>query len=178
MPQSRHRKTNKAKKRPKGLYPTAKAPAPSASNSTARTIAIVIVLALAAAAVTYLIVNRKGKGGDEIITASGLKYTDVVVGTGASPQKGQTVSVHYTGTLENGIKFDSSYDHPGQQPLEFQLGTPGIIQGWNEGIATMKVGGKRKLTIPSALAYKNVGKPPAIPPNATLKFDVELMGVK
>lgn len=178
MPQSRHRKTNKAKKRPKGLYPAAKTQAPSGSNSTARTIAIVIVLALAAAAVAYLIVNRKGKGGDEITTASGLKYTDVVVGTGATPQKGQTVSVHYTGTLENGIKFDSSYDHPGQQPLEFQLGTPGIIQGWNEGIATMKVGGKRKLTIPPALAYKNFGKPPLIPPNATLKFDVELMAVK
>ena len=178
MPQSRHRKTNKAKKRPKGPYPAAKGPAPSGSNSTAMTIAIVIVLALAAAAVTYLIVNRKGKGGDEITTASGLKYTDVVVGTGATPQKGQTVSVHYTGTLENGIKFDSSYDHPGQQPLEFQLGTPGIIQGWNEGIATMKVGGKRKLTIPPSLAYKNLGKPPQIPPNATLKFDVELMAVK
>ena len=178
MPQSRHRKTNKAKKRPKGLYPAAKTQAPSARNSTARTIAIVIVLALAAAAVAYLIVNRKGKGGDEITTASGLKYTDVVVGTGATPQKGQTVSVHYTGTLENGIKFDSSYDHPGQQPLEFQLGTPGIIQGWNEGIATMKVGGKRKLTIPPSLAYKNSGKPPQIPPNATLKFDVELMAVK
>lgn len=178
MPQSRHRKTNKAKKRPKGLYPTAKAPAPSGSNSTTRTIAIVIVLALAAAAVAYLLMNRKGKGGDEITTASGLKYTDLVVGTGATPQTGQTVSVHYTGTLLNGKKFDSSYDHPGQPPLEFQLGTPTIIKGWNEGIATMKVGGKRKLVIPPALAYGSAGRQPSIPPNATLNFDVELMGVK
>ncbi|MEP6819531.1 MAG: FKBP-type peptidyl-prolyl cis-trans isomerase [bacterium] len=178
MPQSRHRKTNKAKKRPRGLYPATKPKAPSGTNNAARTIAIVIVLALAASAVAYLIVNRKGKGGDEITTASGLKYTEVVEGTGVTPKKGQTVSVQYTGTLENGKKFDSSYDHPGQQPLEFQLGTPGIIEGWNEGIATMKVGGKRKLTIPPALAYKNFGKPPQIPPNATLIFDVELMGVK
>lgn len=178
MPQSRHRKTNKARKRPKGLYPTAKANPPSASNNAARTIAIVVVLALAASAVAYLIVNRNGKGGDEITTASGLKYTDLVLGTGAAPQTGQTVSVHYTGTLLNGKKFDSSYDHPGQQPLEFKLGTRDIIEGWNEGIATMKVGGKRKLTIPPSLAYKNFGKPPAIPPNATLMFDVELVGVK
>lgn len=178
MPQSRHRKTNKAKKRPKGPNHTARPATTTAANNATRTIAIIIVLALAASAVAYLIIKRKGTGGNEITTASGLKYTDLVVGTGATPQKGQTVSVHYTGTLENGTKFDSSYDHKGQQPLEFQLGTPGIIQGWNEGIATMKVGGKRKLTIPPALAYKNLGKPPSIPPNATLIFDVELVGVK
>ena len=178
MPQSRHRKTNKAKKRPRGLYPATKQKAPTATNSATRTVAIIIVLGLAASAIAYLIVNRKGKGGDEITTVSGLKYTDLVVGTGATPQTGQTVSVHYTGTLLNGKKFDSSYDHPGQQPLEFKLGTRDIIEGWNEGIATMKVGGKRKLTIPPALAYKNFGKPPQIPPNATLIFDVELMGVK
>ena len=178
MPQSRHRKTNKAKKRPKGLYPAKQSKAPTGSNPQARVIAIVIVLALAASAVAYLIVNRAGKGSHEITTASGLKYSDLVVGTGATPQKGQTVSVRYTGTLENGIKFDSSYDHPGQQPLEFQLGTPNIIKGWNEGIETMKVGGKRKLIIPAALGYGRAGRPPNIPPNATLLFDVELMGVK
>jgi FKBP-type peptidyl-prolyl cis-trans isomerase len=178
LPQSRHRKINKAKKRPKGPYPAANANPPVGRNRQARIIAIVIVLALAASAVAYLIVNRTGTGGTEVITFSGLKYTDLVVGTGATPQRGQTVSVHYTGTLENGQKFDSSYDHPGQQPLEFQLGTPNIIEGWNEGIATMKVGGKRKLVIPPSLAYKAFGKPPSIPPNATLSFEVELMGVK
>lgn len=119
-----------------------------------------------------------GEGAPEITTASGLKYTDLVVGAGATPQKGQTVTVHYTGTLANGIKFDSSYDHPGQEPLEFQLGTPQIIQGWNEGIATMKVGGKRRLTIPSVLGYGPAGRPPSIPGNSTLVFDVELLGVK
>lgn len=178
MPQSRHRKINKAKKRPKGQYPTTNPQPPTASNKVARTVAIVIILALAASVVGYLILNRSGQVGAEITTASGLKYTDQVVGTGATPRKGQTVSVHYTGTLENGKKFDSSYDHPGKRPLEFQLGTPDIIEGWNEGIATMKVGGKRKLITPPSLAYKSYGKPPLIPPNATLIFDVELVAVK
>jgi FKBP-type peptidyl-prolyl cis-trans isomerase len=178
LPQSRHRKTNKAKKRPKGLYPASKPKPPAGRNRQARVIAIVVVLVLAASAVAYLIANRTGQGGTEVTTPSGLKYTDLTVGTGATPQRGQTVTVHYTGTLENGTKFDSSYDHPGQQPLEFQLGTSGIIRGWNEGIGTMKVGGKRRLIIPPALAYDKLGKPPTIPPNATLTFDVELLGVK
>lgn len=179
MPQSRHRKTTKAKKRPRGPYSAAKTSASAGRNQQAQVIAIVIVLALAGAAIAYLIMNRsKTGGGAEVTTASGLKYVEVAEGTGASPKLGQTVSVAYTGTLENGTKFDSSYDHPGQKPLEFQLGTPNIIQGWNEGIATMKVGGKRKLTIPPSLAYKAFGKPPDIPPNATLIFDVELMGIK
>lgn len=176
MPQSRHRKTNKAKKRPKGLYPAAKSKAPTGTNRQARIIAIVVVLALAAAAVAYLVANRAGKGEAEITTASGLKYSDVVIGTGATPQKGQTVAVHYTGTLVNGTEFDSSRK-PGKQPLEFPLGAPNIIPGWNEGIATMKVGGKRKLTIPPALGYGQGGTP-TIPPNATLLFDVELMAIK
>ncbi|MDQ1707869.1 MAG: hypothetical protein QOJ88_1080 [Pyrinomonadaceae bacterium] len=178
MPQSRHRKINKAHKRPKSPGPAIPSKPPSGGNRQARIIAIIVVLALAAAAITYLIKRRAESGPPQITTASGLKYSDVVTGTGPTPQKGQTVSVHYTGTLVNGKKFDSSYDHPGQKPLEFQLGTPNIIEGWNEGIATMKVGGKRKLTIPPSLAYKSFGKPPDIPPNATLLFDVELMGVK
>lgn len=179
MPQSRHRKTTKAKKRPRGPYSPAKSPASSGGSRQVRVIAIVVVLALAASAIAYLFMQR-GKTGDgnEVTTASGLKYVDISEGTGPSPQRGQTVSVNYTGTLENGIKFDSSYDHPGQKPLEFQLGTPNIIAGWNEGIATMKVGGKRKLTIPPSLAYKALGKPPDIPPNATLIFEVELVGIK
>jgi len=179
LPQSRHRKTNKARKRPKAPYQGAKPrPAASSSNNTTRIIAILIVLALAASVITYLIVTRAGRGGAEITTASGLKYSDLVVGTGPTPQKGQTVSVHYTGTLPSGKKFDSSYDHPGQQPLEFQLGTPNIIKGWNEGIETMKVGGKRHLVIPPSLGYGAAGRPPDIPGNSTLLFDVELLAVK
>ena len=176
MPQSRHRKTNKAKKRPKGLYPTAKAKPTAGANSAARTIAIVLVLALAATAVAYLIINRNGKSGTEVTTASGLKYTDTVVGTGATPQRGQTVTVHYTGTLENGKKFDSSYDHGA--PAEFQIGVGRVIKGWDEALMTMKVGGKRHLVIPSNLGYGPTGRLPDIPGNSTLIFDVELLGVK
>jgi FKBP-type peptidyl-prolyl cis-trans isomerase len=143
-----------------------------------RIIAIVIVLAIAVAAVAYLVTHRSSTGGTEVTTASGLKYVDLAEGSGVSPKTGQTVSVAYTGTLENGTKFDSSYDHPGQKPIEFQLGTPNIIQGWNEGIASMKVGGKRRLTIPANLGYGLRGSPPNIPPNATLIFEVELLGIK
>ena len=177
MPQSRHRKTTKAKKRPKGLYPATKAKAPTGTNRQARIIAIVIVLALAATAIFYMFSHRQGAVAPEVTTTSGLKYIDLVEGTGPSPQPGQTVSVHYTGKLVNGTEFDSSRK-PGRQPLEFQLGTPGIIKGWNEGIATMKVGGRRTLTIPPALGYGKDGRPPSIPPNSTLIFDVELMGIK
>ncbi|HLN99244.1 MAG TPA: FKBP-type peptidyl-prolyl cis-trans isomerase [Pyrinomonadaceae bacterium] len=175
MPQSRHRKTNKAKKRPKGLYPQAKTNPPAGRNRQARMIAIVIVLALAASAVAYLIATRSGKGA-EVTTASGLKYTDLVVGTGATPQRGQTVTVHYTGTLENGKKFDSSLDRG--TPADFRIGVGAVIKGWDEGLMTMKVGGKRRLVIPANLGYGPSGRPPDIPGNSTLIFDVELLGVK
>ena len=176
MPQSRHRKTHKAKKRPKGLYPATKVNPSTGSNRQARTIAIVIVVALAATAIGYLIMQRSGNGGAEVTTASGLKYSDLVVGTGVTPQKGQTVTVHYTGTLANGKKFDSSLDRG--TPADFRIGVGSVIKGWDEGLMSMKVGGKRRLVIPSALGYGPQGRPPDIPGNSTLNFDVELLSVK
>jgi FKBP-type peptidyl-prolyl cis-trans isomerase len=112
-------------------------------------------------------------------TASGLIYDDKVVGTGAEAKAGQEVSVHYTGWLfyggERGKKFDSSKDRG--EPFEFPLGAGHVIKGWDEGVAGMKVGGTRVLTIPPALGYGARGAGGAIPPNATLIFEVELLGV-
>jgi peptidylprolyl isomerase len=113
-------------------------------------------------------------------TASGLQFTDSKVGEGASPKTGQTCVMHYTGWLYKdgvkGTKFDSSLDRG--DPFEFAIGTKQVIGGWDEGVATMKVGGKRTLIIPPALGYGARGAGGVIPPNATLMFDVELLGVK
>ena len=113
-------------------------------------------------------------------TASGLQITDTKVGTGASPRRGQTCVMHYTGWLyengQKGKKFDSSLDRG--QPFEFPIGTGRVIAGWDEGVATMKVGGKRTLIIPPTLGYGARGAGGVIPPNATLIFEVELLGVK
>ena len=111
-----------------------------------------------------------------ITTNSGLKYIDEQVGTGSEARSGQTVSVHYTGRLANGTKFDSSLDR--KQPFSFPLGAGRVIKGWDEGVAGMKVGGKRKLIIPSELGYGARGAGNVIPPNAELHFDVELLEVK
>ena len=178
MPQSRHRKTSKAKKRPKGLYPAAKAKPHTPRSRQARIIAIVAVLLVAGLVIGYLVSQRGGSGQAEIRTPSGLRYVELKEGTGPTPQKGQTVTVHYTGTLLNGTKFDSSYDHPGGQPSDFRIGVGAVIKGWDEGLMSMKVGGKRRFTIPPALGYGPQGMPPNIPGNSTLLFDVELLGVK
>jgi peptidylprolyl isomerase len=119
--------------------------------------------------------STKSTSGKWITTKSGLKYMDVKVGTGATPKLGQTVKVNYVGTFPNGKEFDNSKKHGG--PIEFQLGR--VIQGWNEGLSTMKVGGTRKLICPPNLAYGPGGTPDGtIPPNATLYFTVELLGVR
>jgi FKBP-type peptidyl-prolyl cis-trans isomerase len=110
------------------------------------------------------------------VTASGLKIIEIKIGTGAEAQKGQTVSVHYTGWLADGTKFDSSLDRG--QPLSFVLGAGQMIPGFDEGVAGMKVGGQRRLIIPPNLAYGAQGRPPRIPANAELTFDVELVSVK
>ena len=120
------------------------------------------------------------KGPAMITTESGLKYVDTVVGTGASPQRGQSCSVHYTGWLsdqgQRGKKFDSSVDRG--EPLAIPIGVGRVIQGWDEGIMSMKVGGKRTLYIPAALGYGARGAGGVIPPNAELIFDVELIGIQ
>lgn len=120
--------------------------------------------------------NENGSDTREVTTSSGLKYLDQVVGTGDVAVAGKTASVHYTGWLENGKKFDSSVDRG--QPFSFSLGAGRVIKGWDEGVQGMKVGGKRKLTIPSDLGYGSRGAGGVIPPNATLIFDVELLGVR
>ena len=116
------------------------------------------------------------EGGKEVETPSGLKYVDVVVGTGASPVAGRSVKVHYRGTLTDGKEFDSSYGR--NEPFVFTIGVGQVIKGWDEGVMSMKVGGKRKLTIPANLGYGARGAGGVIPPNATLLFDVELLEVK
>jgi peptidylprolyl isomerase len=112
--------------------------------------------------------------GAEINTESGLTYVDTECGTGAEATTGTIVTVHYTGTLENGTEFDSSR---GREPFTFNVGAGEVIQGWEQGIPGMKVGGVRELTIPPELGYGAAGAPPAIPPNATLIFEVELLEV-
>lgn len=150
---------------------------------------IIVVLLLAVAIAIPACVQNEAKAASgagkspipelqakTVTTASGLAYQDAKVGTGASPVKGKSVKVHYTGWLENGTKFDSSVDR--QEPFDFVIGARQVIPGWDEGVMSMKVGGKRRLTIPAKLGYGARGAGGVIPPNATLIFDVELLDVQ
>ncbi len=152
-----------------------------------RSVEIIMVLLLLAAAVAIPACSQKeiqpSAAGKQVsaaepksvTTASGLTYVDLAVGNGPSPNPGKPVNVHYTGWLENGTKFDSSVDRG--QPFTFVIGAGQVIPGWDEGVMTMKVGGKRKLIIPSRLGYGAAGAGGVIPPDATLIFEVELLEV-
>ena len=138
-------------------------------------VVLLAVLALAQAKKADTSAPTKVKG-EPVQTPSGLQYCDIKVVTGATAAAGQQVTVHYTGWLTNGKKFDSSVDSG--RPFPFTIGAGQVIKGWDEGVAGMKIGGKRQLKIPPQLAYGERGYPGAIPPNATLIFDVELLSVK
>jgi peptidylprolyl isomerase len=139
------------------------------------TLALVIGTGAAFAA-TPAPAAQPGKVGQKMEMPSGLEYVDEVIGKGAEPTTGQHVTVHYVGTLTNGTKFDSSRDR--NEPFTFVIGEGEVIKGWDEGVATMQVGGKRKLIVPPQLGYGSQGAGGVIPPNATLIFEVELLGIK
>ncbi len=151
---------------------------------------LIVVLLLAAGIIIPACSQKENKSAGEsrqagepgaapaatVKTPSGLSYVDIATGGGPSPTSGKPVKVHYTGWLENGTKFDSSVDRG--EPFIFTIGAGQVIPGWDEGVMTMKVGGKRKLIIPSQLGYGAAGAGGVIPPNATLIFEVELLDVQ
>ena len=177
MPVSRNRKVHKARKRTRVPH-SAETPnplhSPTGNNRNLRIAAAIVLILLAGGVVAFLMYRGNTPASAEVTTPSGLKITDFKVGDGPSPKMGQTVSVHYIGRLENGTEFNNSYNMG--RPAQFKLGE--VIPGWNEGLQTMKVGGKRKLFIPSNLAYGPQGRPPMIPPNSNLVFEIELLGIK
>ena len=144
-----------------------------------QTIHLFSVCGALVAAMAFTACSRVDEPGQQnftpTVTVQKLEMVDEVVGSGREAKAGDHVKVHYTGTLTNGEKFDSSRDR--NEPFPFTLGKGEVIKGWDQGVAGMKVGGKRKLTIPSDLGYGDNGSPPKIPPGATLKFDVELIGI-
>lgn len=177
MPVSRQRKVHKARKRARVPHSTVStSPENSTINRNLRIGAVVVMILLAGSVVAYLISRNNSQTGTETTTESGLKIQDLRVGDGPSPQPGQTIKVNYVGTLENGKEFDNSYKKGG--PIDFRIGVGKVIKGWDEGLMGMKVGGKRKLFIPSKLGYGPMGSPPNIPPNSNLIFEIELLGVK
>jgi peptidylprolyl isomerase len=139
---------------------------------------VIVGVVLAITALVWIFLSAPEGGGTSAgftTTRSGLKYKDEVVGKGAEAKPGNTVLVHYTGTLKDGTKFDSSRDR--KEPFDFELGAGKVIKGWDEGVAGMKVGGRRTLVIPPALGYGERGAGKSIPPNAELHFDVELVKI-
>ena len=185
MPQSKKRKG----KRNPGGGGGGKPASHSSRMGSGRKTQLVAILALALLAVViglYFVFGRSKPGpidykgapvidAQTITTPSGLQYVDELIGDGPNPELGQMVTVHYTGTLQNGKKFDSSVDRG--QPYKFPIGRGQVIKGWDEGLMTMKVGGKRRLIIPPELGYGGAGRRPSIPGNATLIFEVELLAV-
>lgn len=140
---------------------------------------IIVAIAAFLGVVAWIVSTSQADDKKEekvITTKSGLKYVELKEGTGDAAKSGDTVSVHYTGWLKDGTKFDSSLDR--KQPFDFPLGKGRVIKGWDEGVAGMKPGGKRKLIIPAELAYGKRGAPPVIPPDAELTFEVELLKIK
>ena len=139
-------------------------------------LAVAVALGVAALAAVETRAQDKKEKSKVVTTDSGLKYEDLKEGTGEAAKKGDTVEVHYTGWLTDGKKFDSSLDR--NEPFSFRLGAGMVIKGWDEGVAGMKPGAKRKLTIPPELGYGARGYPPVIPANAELIFEVELLKIK
>jgi FKBP-type peptidyl-prolyl cis-trans isomerase FkpA len=184
-PSQRHKPAHKSSQPPSKSHIITTREKRRASRQRQRQVIVgigILMIVAVAALITYSIwsKSRASSGGnpnaETITTASGLQYQDLVIGTGAEAKTGDRVSVHYTGTLADGTKFDSSLDR--NQPFELVLGAGGVIKGWEEGIPGMKVGGKRKLIIPPELGYGASGAGSAIPPNATLIFEIELLEIK